>query len=143
MTPLSSAGHRYLRRGGGALLAHVLTVVPAAIWAGRSSPPHGPLIWPITLASGLAVLAAVVATHHYLKEETDRLQRAIQIEALIWAIGVTFGVATVWGLLEPLARVPAVPSYCAFAVFSSVAISVQLARRRFPRASSKPGLDGT
>ena len=140
MTPMTEAGRRYLRRGGAALLAYVVASGLLAVWSAGPRPPRSLLLYPLAIAPALPVLAAVVATSRYFREEADELQRAIQIEALLWAVGVTFGVATVWGFLEPLAHAPVVPSYFAFAVFCSVVVSVQLARRRFPRT---PRLDGT
>ena len=143
MTPMTEAGGRYLRRGGAALLVYVAASGLLAVWIASSRPPRSLLLYPLAIAPGLPVLAAVAATSRYFVEEADPLQRVIQIEALLWAVGVTFCVATVWGFLEPLAHAPAVPSYSAFAVFCSVVVSVQMARRRFPRAPCRPGLDGT
>ena len=130
MTPTTPALRRYARRAGAALGAYVVAALAVAIWAGGSP---GIVRALLAVAPALPVLAAVVATSRYVAEEAEPLQRAIQIEALIWAIGVTFTIATAWGLLEPLAGAPPVPSYAAFAVFSSVVAAVQLARRRFPR----------
>ena len=130
MTPSTPALRRYARRAGLALGAYVVSALAVAGWAAGSP---GIVRGLLALAPALPVLAAVVATSRYVAEEAEPLQRAIQTEAMLWAVGVTFTIATAWGLLEPLAGAPHVPSYTAFAVFSSVVAAVQLARRRFPR----------
>ena len=132
MTPATPAASRYVRRAALALAVYLALTIAVALWA-RGGPSAGAVLRCVAaLAPGVPVLAAVVATGRYFAEEVDPLQRTIQVEALLWAVGVTFGVATVWGFLEPLAGAPHVPSYCAFLVFCSVVGSVQLARRLFP-----------
>ena len=65
----------------------------------------------------------------YLVEETDEYLRARQVEAVLWASGLTLAATTVWGFLEAAGAAPHAPAYDAFIVFCVCLGLVQGARR--------------
>ena len=125
----SVAARRYARRIVPLLLFHLVMVGMVAVRLAGPRPPGAAVAGLLAVLAALPVVALVWATRSYAAEEADAFQRSVQVEALLWAIGVTFGIATAWGVLEGAGLVPRVPSYFAFSVFCIVVASVHLARR--------------
>jgi hypothetical protein len=133
VTPASPAAKRYVRDAALSYAVYGALTAGLAEASGAVRALPGWVSYLAALVCAAPVLGAVCVTARYFRDETSGLDRDIQVEALVWAMGVTFCVATAWGFLGRLVGAPQPPSYCAFAVFGSVVASVQLARRLFPR----------
>jgi hypothetical protein len=122
---------RYSKRLAASLTYYCATIFLAAYWA-RHFHRSGLVSYAIAILPGLGVVAMVVTLGLYLKEEHDEFNRATQVEALLWATGLTLTIETVWGFLEAFADVPKAPLYLVFSLFCVIwGVAVSIVRRRY------------
>lgn len=112
----SPAARRYLARFFPAILAYV-AVLFGSIWTIRNLHPEGPLLWLVAVAPAVPIIAAIAAMGLYMVEETDEFLRAILAQSMLWGIGVTMALCTVWGFLENAGLLPHPPLYLIFPLF--------------------------
>ena len=111
------AGRRYLRRFWPAMSAYMVLLFAAA-WMFKHHPPApGPALYALAVLPALPLLVVIWAIGRFLVEETDEYLRARQVEAVLWATGLTLAATTVWGFLEVAGAAPHAPAYEAFVVF--------------------------
>ena len=137
MARMSPAGRRYLMRFTPAMVAYVV-VLFAVVWALK--PPHAPsgaLLYVLAVLPALPVLAVIWAMGRFIVEETDEYLRARQIEAILWATGLTLAACTVWGFLESYAPVPHFPAYFAFILFCACLGLAQCGRKVADRRAER------
>lgn len=132
-TRTSPAGRRYLMRFTPAMIAYVIVILGVASWV-RYAPPTGAVLYAAAAAPAVPLLGVIWAMGRYLVEETDEYLKARQVEAIVWATGVTLAAYTVWGFLETYARAPHAPGYGVFIVFFATMGLVQCAKRLTERA---------
>ncbi|MDB5458045.1 MAG: hypothetical protein JWP92_3630 [Caulobacter sp.] len=113
---MSAAEKRYLVRFLPAVIVHV-GMLFASVWSIRHLELQGPLVWALALAPALPLLAAIAVTGLYVIEETDEFLRAMLVQAMLWGIGLTLAVCTVWGALENAHLIPHLPLYLVFSMF--------------------------
>lgn len=77
-----------------------------AALAFRFGHPKGILAYLTAILPGLPILGMLTATGTYLREEKDEFQRLMLVECLLYGIGTTLAVTTVWGDLEKYALAP-------------------------------------
>jgi hypothetical protein len=130
-TPASAAGRRYRRRFLPVMAVYVVVVMGVS-WAFNVLEPTGPLAWALAVSPAVPLLAAIVVIGLYLKEESDEFVRNVLVESMIWGIGVTLGILTVWGFLEIYAHAPRLPSFMAFPIFcGAMGIAQPFVSRRY------------
>ncbi|HLI67345.1 MAG TPA: hypothetical protein VKU90_13370 [Caulobacteraceae bacterium] len=127
MTP-SPAASRYARRFSAAMGLYVLALL-AAITAEVQLRPVGALAYALAVLPALPLLAAIAAIGLYLSEETDEFQRAVQVEAALWATGGALAVATVFGFLQTFGLAPMVPAWAVFPLWSMLLGPAQMIAR--------------
>jgi hypothetical protein len=94
--------------------------------------PTGVLVYILALLPALPILAVMVVVGLYLREEKDEFIRTSVLESMLWGIGPTMAVTTVWGSLEKFANVRRLdmflvyPIYCVFVILAAVVV-----RRRY------------
>lgn len=115
-SPRSPAARRYVARFIPAMLLYVV-VLFGSIWTLRHLAPTGPLLWLLAVAPALPIVAAIVVMGLYLLEETDEFLRATLAQSMLWGIGVTMTVCTVWGFLENADLAPHLPLFLVFPLF--------------------------
>lgn len=94
--------------------------------------PHGMVAYAIAILPALPILWVLVAVGQYLREETDEFQRALHVEYLLWGIGGTLAVTTVWGYLEDFVQVRRLDLVYVYPIFwLFVAIAMPVVRRRY------------
>ncbi len=110
---------------------YVLTLV-AAIAAYKRLQLAGPGAYAVAAAPALPVIAMIVMIGLYIREEKDEFQRAIQVEAALWATGGLLAFASLWGFLEMFDLAPHAPAWAAFPFWAVMLSFGQLvARRRY------------
>ncbi len=139
MTRLTPAGRRYLIRFVPAMTAYVVVLLGVVAVLKPPHAPTGPIVYLLAAAPALPVLVVIWAMGRFIVEETDEYLRARQVEAMLWATGLTLGACTVWGFLETYAPVPHVPAYFAFILFCLCLGVVQCVRRAADRLSPERG----
>jgi hypothetical protein len=94
--------------------------------------PTGPLAWLLAVLPALPVIGQLAVCGLYLAEEKDEFLRNLQIQAMLWGIGATLAVTTVWGFLENFAQVPHLYLYVVYPLFwFFVGISTPLLKARY------------
>lgn len=112
----SPAGRRYLARFAPAMAAYVAAILGVAAWF-RHAPPTGALAFGAAVLPAAPILAIIWAMGRYLVEETDEYLRARLVEAMLWAVGATLAITTVWGFLQSFGLTAAPPLYLVFVLF--------------------------
>jgi hypothetical protein len=62
--------------------------------------PTGTAAYLLAVLPALPILAMIASIGLYLSEVKDEFQRNLFIQAMVWGIGLTLCVTTVWGCLE-------------------------------------------
>ena len=115
-TPQSDAAKRYARRHAVVMLTYVLVLL-GVLYAFIGLHVRGPLAYALAIAPAAPLIAAIAVIGLYLREETDEFQRAIMVEAALWATGGMLAIATVWGFLETFGLVIHLPAWLTFVVW--------------------------
>lgn len=116
INPASPAMRRYLGRFIPVMVLYVI-VLSATLWAISTLTPTGPLLWALAVAPALPVVGCIVVMGLYLLEEKDEFTRAVTVESMLWGIGATLTLTTVWGFLENADVLPHFQTYLAFPLF--------------------------
>jgi hypothetical protein len=130
-----STGNQAIRRFrfrcyASAALVVLFTIIAVASF--RLMHLHGVVAYLIAILPALPILWALVAVGQYLAEEKDEFQRALHVQYLLWGIGGTLAVTTVWGYLEDFVRVPRLDLIYIYPIFwLFVAIAMPVVRRRY------------
>lgn len=127
----SPAAKRYLRRFIPTMLVYV-AVIFGVSWAFNHLEPTGPLAWILAVLPALPILAVIAFMGLYIKSETDEFIRAMLVESMLWGVGVTMAVMTVWGFLDMYLDAPRLSSFWAFPIFCmAMGVAQQFVRRRY------------
>ncbi|WGM39152.1 hypothetical protein [Caulobacter sp. NIBR1757] len=113
---MSPAVRRYMKRFIPSMLLYVAVLV-GSLFAIKRLHPEGPLLWALAVAPALPILVVIWVMGRYLIEETDEFLQAMAVQAMLWGIGITLAVATVWGFLENADLVPHLSSFLMFPLF--------------------------
>lgn len=114
--PKNSAARRYLYRFFTAMAFYIVFLV-TAVWAFSRYHLTGALAYLLAVLPALPIVAMVVVVGLYLAEEKDEFQRTVLVQSLLWGIGATLSVTTVWGFLENFVQVPHLDLYLVFPLF--------------------------
>lgn len=130
-TTTNLAKRRFMRRSvASAALVILFAFVAAASF--RLLHLHGAVAYAVAVLPALPILWALVAVAQYLREETDEFQRSLHAEYLLWGIGGTLGVTTVWGYLEDFVQVRRLDLIYVYPIFwLFVAIAMPVVNRRY------------
>jgi drug/metabolite transporter (DMT)-like permease len=93
----------------------------------RHMHPSG--IWAYIFAMAFALLgvAFIVIFGLYLKEEQDEFERAVWVQSLLWGIGATLTVVTLWGSFAEYALVKGLKMLFVFPLFMLITVVARLA----------------
>lgn len=116
MTTKSVATRNYRLRIWALGGAYVATLLPAVFWF-RHGAPSGALAYVVAVAPAVPVVGMVWTMGLYLLEERDEYIRMRRTQDFLWAAGLTFSIATVWGFLENFDLVPHVPAFYLVVLF--------------------------
>jgi hypothetical protein len=101
-------------------------------WIFSQYEPTGPLAWALALLPALPLLAIIAIMGVYLREEGDEFIRNILVESMLWGVGVTLAIMTVWGFLEIYAEAPKLPSFWALPIFClGMGVAQPFIKRRY------------
>jgi hypothetical protein len=114
--PKNSAVRRYLLRFLSVTLLYVVFLV-LAVWEFSHRHPTGFPAYMLAVLPSLPIIAGLVVVGLYLAEEKDEFQRMVQIQSMLWSIGATLAVTTVWGFLENFVHVQHFDLYLVYPLF--------------------------
>jgi hypothetical protein len=90
--------------------------------------PKGVTLVLLALLPTLPIVAGIVVIAQYLSEQKDEFVRTLLIESMLWGVGATLVVTTVWGALEKFAHIRPMdlfliyPLCCVFAILARVVV---------------------
>lgn len=121
-TPLSRARRRYLLR-----LAPTMAVYAAFVyltsWSFQHLHPAGVSVYLLAMLPALPLVGSLAVVALYVAEEADEFERSILVRSVLWGLGGSLAVSTIWGALEEFAQAPhrcALYAYFFFWVFMAV-----------------------
>jgi hypothetical protein len=115
--PINPATRRYFIRFAVTLLLYAVSLV-LSVQAFHHFHPTGVVAYGLALLPALCIVAQIWVFALYLREEKDEFVRNLQIQSMLWGIGVTLSATTVWGFLQLTLRVRPMdlflvyPMYC-------------------------------
>ena len=127
----SAAAKRYRRQQ---MIAAVLYV--AAILVGLTVRVQlhatGALAYAAALLVAAPVIGMVASMGFYLRDETDEVERAIQMQCALWATGGVLALTAAWGFLEMFALTPHLELWLVFPLWAMLLGASNLfVRRRY------------
>jgi hypothetical protein len=129
--PQSPATKRYTKRFAIAATIYILALF-SATRIFRHDHPTGAIAYLLAVLPALPILGMIVVVGIYLAEEKDEFQRNLFIQSMIWSIGATLSVTTVWGFLENFTNTAHLQPYLIFPMFAVfVGISTPLLKLRY------------
>lgn len=126
-TTKGSAGQRYTYRVLVAMALYFVFLV-ADIWIFRHHHPAVGLTWLLAVLPAFPIFGVLAAAGLCLAEVKDEFRRAIVVQSMLWSMGATLAVTTVWGFLESFAQVRHIewiwvfPIFCVFVPISSALV---------------------
>jgi hypothetical protein len=130
-TPQNPAQKRYIARFMPTMAVYVASIFGVS-WIFSQYEPTGPLAWALALLPALPLLAIIAIMGVYLREEGDEFIRNILVESMLWGVGVTLAIMTVWGFLEIYAEAPKLPSFWALPIFClGMGVAQPFIKRRY------------
>ena len=123
---------RHLRRRAIPIMSLYFILFAVIDWLFARHSIHGLGAYLLAVLPALPLIAAIVILGRYVREETDEFKRAVFVEAMLWAIGVTMVLTTAWGFIEMFIPGVHVPVLWVFPVFCVIAAASKLfVRRRY------------
>ncbi|MCJ1961712.1 hypothetical protein [Novosphingobium mangrovi (ex Hu et al. 2023)] len=111
-----SARRRYFVRLSSAAGVYLVSLFAATRLLEDNAPPSG-LSIAVALVPGLAVVGMIWAIGRFYAELEDEYLRLLEVRKAMFATGLTLAGASVWGLLEMLTSVPALPVFWVFPIW--------------------------
>jgi hypothetical protein len=114
--PNNAAARRYTRRFLLTMCAYGAALV-FDVWYFTRFHPAGAGAYILAVLPALPIVGVIVVVGLYLADEQDEFQRTILVQSMLWAIGATLAVTTVWGFLENFTGVRHLQPYLIFPLF--------------------------
>lgn len=118
---------RFHRRGLAVMVLYVLALAVMSLSIDHLR-PKGIVLCLLALLPALPIVAAIVFIALYLSEQKDEFVRTLLIESMLWGVGATLIVTTVWGALEKFAHIRPMslflvyPLCCVFVILARVVV---------------------
>ena len=127
----SAAARRYFVRFAVTMTLYVITlcvvVVAFVHWH-----PRGALAYLLALMPAIPCIGLLAVFGLYLAEEKDEFQRMLGVQSMLWGIGGTLSVTTVWGFLQSFTHIPHFQPIWTFVLFwCFFGISIPLLLRKY------------
>jgi hypothetical protein len=122
---------RYMWRFGVAITLYVAFLC-LAVWEFRRGHPTGAVAYALAILPSIPIIGTIVAVGMYLAEEKDEFQRTVLVQSMLWGIGATLAVTSVWGLLENFVSVPHLDLFLVYPLFwAIVGMSAPVLKARY------------
>jgi hypothetical protein len=119
---LSRPIRRYTIRLGVSMTVYGVSLI-VAVYLVNQRQVTGPILWPLALLPGLAIVGAFYAIGMLIVETTDEFVRMLLVRQVLYATVIALSLATIWGFLENFELVPHVAAfYWAIAWFAGFGI---------------------
>lgn len=101
---------RYMVRLGVSMTVYVVSLF-VALYLVNQRHVTGPILWPLALLPGLAIVGAFYAIGMLIVETTDEFVRMLLVRQVLYATVIALSLATIWGFLENFELVPHIPAF--------------------------------
>jgi hypothetical protein len=129
--PEGAASRRYLYRFAPTMGLYLIFLY-ISVRSFRHLHPTGAFAYGLAVLPALPLIATLVIVGIYIVEEQDEFQRNLFVQSVLWGIGLSMAVMTVWGFLELLAGIPHFQTYLAYPLFwMFVGIATPLLKLRY------------
>jgi hypothetical protein len=129
--PYTKAGRRYTARLA-VTMSFYLVFLFLAQWTFHHLHPTGLIVYLLAVLPALPLVASLAAIGLYIAEETDEFERSILVQSMLWGLGGTLSVATIWGFLSDFANAPRLSTLYVYVIFSIfMGISQPFIRMRY------------
>lgn len=129
--PISHATRRYLFRLAPTMVVYVLFVFFAK-WSFQHLHPSGFAVYLLAILPALPMVGSLVIVGLYIAEESDEFERSILVRSVLWGLGGSLAVGSIWGALEEFAQASHLSSFLSYFFFWIVmAISGVFIRLRY------------
>lgn len=130
-SPMNAAVRRYTYRFLTLMLFYMVFLV-AAVWTFAHRHPAGPPAYGLAVLPALPIVGMLIVVGLYLAEEKDEFLRNLFVQSMVWGIGATLALTTVWGFLELFVNIPHLQPYLVFPIFwAFVGVATFLLRLRY------------
>jgi len=129
-SPRNPAMKRYFVRFTATMVLYAVALV-LSVLAFVHLRPAGFVAYILAILPALFIVAQMVTFALYLAEEKDEFVRNLQIQSMLWGIGATLSVTTIWGFLQsfvhlhPLDPILVYPMFCALSGVSYALVSMR------------------
>jgi hypothetical protein len=131
LIPKNAAQRRYTQRFLPTMVLYVIALF-AITWVFAHHHPTGIVVYVLAILPALPLIGTLAVVGLYLAEEPDEFERSILIQSMLWGIGATLALSTVWGFLENFTGVHHLPTFYVFVLFwVVVGISQPFIRMRY------------
>lgn len=101
---------RYMVRLGVSMTVYAVSLI-VAVYLVNQRQVTGPLLWPLALLPGLAIVGAFYAIGMLIVETADEFVRMLLVRQVLYGTVIALSLATIWGFLENFALVPHVAAF--------------------------------
>ncbi len=121
------AHRRFHRRTMAVMISYALALAVMSLSMDQLRPKGVALVL-LALLPALPIVAAIGLAAVYLSEQKDEFVRTVLIESMLWGVGATLIVTTVWGALEKFAHIRPMslflvyPLCCVFVILARVVV---------------------
>ncbi len=130
-TGKNTAVRHYLVRFAMAMLSYIVLLAAVDLVV-RKLRPHAVVLYGVSVLPALPIIAMILIVGIYLREEKDEFQRDLFLQELLWGLGGTMAVTTVWGFLERFAHIVHFQPMWTFPLFWVIAgFSVPFLSRKY------------
>jgi hypothetical protein len=129
--PATKAGRRYIYRLAPTMALYLLFTYISQ-WGFHHLHPAGPLVYVLAILPTLPLIGSLAVVGLYIVEETDEFERSILVQSMLWGLGGTLSISTIWGSLEEFATAPHLSVFYVYLFFwIFMGISQPFIRRRY------------
>ena len=114
--PSTKAGRRYVYRLAPTMAVYILFLFIAQ-WSFHHLHPNGLIVYFLAVLPALPLIASLVIVGLYIAEESDEFERSILVQSMLWGLGGTLAVSTIWGFLEDFAKAPHISTFYVYVFF--------------------------
>ena len=114
--PLSKAGRHYIYRLAPTMALYLLFLFISQ-WTFHHLHPTGLLVYLLAVLPALPLVGTLAIVGLYIAEESDEFERSVVVQSMLWGLGGTLSVSTIWGSLEDVAKAPHISTFYVYIFF--------------------------
>jgi hypothetical protein len=114
--PSTKAGRRYIYRLAPTMVVYLVFLFIAQ-WTFHHLHPTGIVVYLLAVLPALPLVGTLAIVGLYIAEESDEFERSIIVQSILWGLGGTLAISTIWGFLEDFAKAPHISTFYVYVFF--------------------------